>query len=81
MELVKKEWNADGKVAEGVEVKIENGMFVATGVVDAKVAGVDVKLEVRFKPQIVGELIKKAIPGQIDDLIIDTAMAALEKIQ
>lgn len=79
-ELVNEKFNEDKNVEQSVVVKIENGMFVASAGVDAKKAGVAGDLVIKFKPQLLGNLIKKAIPGKIDDMLIDAAMKALEEL-
>lgn len=58
------------------DLKFEDGKLVIEANYEMEMAGAGVNVHVGAK-QVV-EAIKKAIPGQIDDVILDMLLAALE---
>jgi hypothetical protein len=80
IQIVDKKFGEGGEVQGSVSLKIEGGKLVVGGTVGTDKFGVEGQLNLVVTPKALGELLKKAIPGQIDDAIIDVMVAALEKV-
>lgn len=73
----------EGKIGEvgAYDVEFKGGKLVAkAGVSKEPAPGVSVKADVSLEigAKLVLEALKKAIPGQVDDIFIDMAIKALE---